>query len=190
MKVFFTASQRGQKFYEEIYREIFDKIKRLGHTHLYDKLIKIPYKKFYETLEKEGHKASVELYRENIEKLSRADINIFECSLHSLSIGFLVQKSLEFRKPTVVLYLKENLPYFLSGVKDDKLLMKSYDKTSLREVLKGALEEVTALRDQRFNFFISDALLRYLDEASKKAGVNKSTFLRNLLLKHKRSNHR
>ena len=191
MKVFFTASQCGQKFYDTLYKKIFAEITRLGHTHLYDKIIKVPYKKFYENLESSGHTASVALYQENIKHLKKADINVFECSLHSLSIGFLVQKSLEFHKPTVVLYLKENTPYFLTGIKDEKLIFAPYNNIDeIPNAVSKAFEKAGALRDKRFNFFLSDEFLRYLEEASRRAGLNKSTFLRNLVLEHMEKNKR
>ena len=188
MKVFFTASQRGQKFFDKYYLQIFETINRLGYTNLYDALIKIPTDKFYEELEKNGHAAYAKLYDQNVKLLQTADINVFECSLHSLSIGFMVHKSLDFHKPTIVLFLKDHTPFFLAGLKDEKLIMKEYDAFNLEKVLLKCLDDAKNLRDKRFNFFLNDEMLRYIEEASKKEGVNKSTFLRNLVLAHQKKN--
>lgn len=186
MKVFFTASQRGKKFFDKYYLQIFNTITREGYTNLCDALIKIPIDKFYEDLEKSGHAGYAKLYDQNIKTLQTADINVFECSLHSLSIGFMVQKSLDFHKPTIVLFLKDHTPFFLAGLKDEKLIMKEYDDANLEKVLIKCLEDAKNLRDKRFNFFLNDEMLRYIEEASKREGVNKSTFLRNLVLSHQK----
>jgi hypothetical protein len=188
MKVFFTASQRGKKFFDEDYHQIFQIIESLGHKNLDDKIINVPTDKFYEDLERKGHEAYAKLYEKNINFLREADINIFECSLHSLSVGFMVQKSLDFHKPTIVLYLKKHIPYFLAGLEDEKLIMKEYETTSLKEILTKSIKQAMQMRDKRFNFFLTDEMLNYLEEASKKEGLNKSTFLRNLLLNHMKKN--
>jgi len=116
---------------------------------------------------------------------------VFYCSFGSLSIGFIIERSLEFNKPTIVLYYKDNLPFFLSGIKDEKVIVMKYDDDTIVQVVEKALQIASELRDKRFNFFISPELLSYLESSSKKEGVTKSLFIRNLLLEHrKKSAHR
>lgn len=184
MKILFTASQRGKESYENQYKTIFSVIEKLGHTNVNDDLLKTPEKKFYDELQHGGRDANVDLYKNKIKNLQEADIGLFECSTHSLSIGFVIQKALEMNKPTIVLYYKDNIPHFLVGAQDEKLIVRSYNDENLETVLKESIDEASEVRDKRFNFFISPRLLSYLEQASKQLGITKSTFIRNLLHEH------
>lgn len=188
MKVFFTASQRGKKEFGKYYNLIASQIKELGLNLLEDDILNIKSKEFYNNLEY-NHDANVKFYKTKLESLEQADINIFEISAHSLSIGFVIEKSLELNKPTIVLYYSSNKPLLLMGNEDEKLILKSYTEKNLKEILQQAVALAKERRDKRFNFFISPKLLNYLENMSKKLGITKSKFIRNLLLDHmKRTN--
>lgn len=182
MKIYFTASVRGKKFYEVFYKKIYDAIENLGYKHTDKLLFETSVEDFYKKLEKGGHKAYVYFYNRTLTNIRTSDINVFECSLPSLGIGFQVDKSLEFSKPTVVMYLKDHIPHFIAGTTNEKLILKMYDKNNLKDVLKKALEEAKQRSDKRFNFFISPYLLNYLQSIAKKQGITKSSFIRKLVL--------
>lgn len=185
MKVFFTASQRGKEEFEKYYKQIISIIKEKGYRLLDDDLMSVKTKDFYKNFKEGGREASVEFYNQEIDRMQEADVNVFEVSKHSLSIGFVIKKSLEMNKPTILLYFENSAPLFLSGSDEEKLLLVSYTDTNLKEVLEEALEQASEKRDKRFNFFISDKLLEYLEETSKQLGVTKSKFIRNLIIEHK-----
>lgn len=186
MKVYFNTSHRGIKFFNNYYKLIYQYIKDLGYQINYDKIITVSSNDFYETVEKGGRTSHLEIYNENIKSMQEADIMVFEGSLPSLSMGFLIQKAVSMNKPTIVLYLKDNTPVLLVDHVEEKLIVKSYSDDNLKDVVKESLDQATEIRDKRFNFFISPDLLTYLNNASKDQGITKSTFIRNLLLEHKR----
>ena len=109
---------------------------------------------------------------------------MLECSNASLGIGYLVNKSIEFNKPTVILFRDGHTPYLLAGISDDKVILKKVKDGSVLSSLKVALEEAKQVADKRFNFFISPQLLSYLEEVSKQQGITKSTFIRGLIRDH------
>lgn len=186
MKVIFTASLRGKKFYENQYKHIIQTIKKLGYETNEDDIVNATNNKVYIDIQEGSREANVAMYQKKVLELQNSDICIFECSTHSLAIGFMIQKSLEFNKPTIVLYYKDNTPDFLTGIEDDKLIVRSYNDDDIDKVLTTALDEGQNVRDKRFNFFISPKLLAYLENTSRKNGVTKSTFIRNLILEHKK----
>lgn len=183
MKVFFTASQRGRKEFGKYYNIIIDELKKSGYTLIDDDILNKTPNQLYKQLET-GRKANVEFYKNKLDHIQQSDIVVFESSTHSLSVGFVIEKALEYNKPTVVLYFKENCPYFLSGDEDEKLVLKNYNEKNLIKILNSALELAKERRDKRFNFFISPKLLNYLEKTSKNMGITKSKFIRNLLLEH------
>lgn len=188
MKIFFTASQRGKKLFLPYYEKIAQAIKQSRHTIVEDDLLTLKTDEFYSKFEDNDRDAFMEFYEGELEKIKNADINVFDCSFGSLSIGFIIEKSLEFNKPTVVLYYKDHLPFFLSGIKDEKVIMMEYSDDTIDQVVEKSLKIASELRDKRFNFFISPELLNYLEITSKKEGITKSLFIRSLILEHRRKN--
>lgn len=185
MKVFFTASLRGQTEYGKLYKEIFNELSSLGYKNLDEEIFRLP-PNYYDTMEKQGRQAFIDLYQRKIKAVQDADICLFEGSLPSLSIGYLIQKALDFNKPTIILYFEDNTPQFISGIDEEKLIVKQYKEKNIKTVVKEAVEEARHLQDKRFNFFISPDLLNYLEKASKSEDITKSTFIRNLILNHKK----
>lgn len=188
MKVFFTASMRGQKEFKAYYEKIYHTIEELGYTQLDDELINQKIRNFYDELEKKGRDAYVDLYKRKMRLIHEADICVFECSLHSLSIGFVIEKSIDLNKPTIALYYKDNLPHFLMGVDEEKLFIKSYTENNIKKVLKETLKDARERKDKRFNFFITPKLLLYLEKISKEQGVTKSKFIRSLIFEYMKKN--
>lgn len=188
MKVFFTASQRGKEKYDDNFKAIFDYISELGYQNLDERMFKSTVEGFYGKMKQEGQDAYQKLFNENIRFIKEADISIFECSYQSFSIGYMVQKSVELNKPTIALY-EENTahpPYFLLGANDEKLIIRPYNTHNLKKILAEAMRQAGTLSDKRFNFFITPALLTYLNQVSRDQGITKSTFIRNLILEYKR----
>lgn len=191
MKVFITASTRGKAKFKDNYKRIYDHVEKMGHKNLNDFIIREDPPDFYENLKKEGAKKYAEIFGDAIGKLREADVNIFECSEQSFSIGYLVQKSIEMNKPTVVLYEDRYQPsYFLLGSEDEKLIIKSYNKDNLDTVLEEAIQSATSVADKRFNFFITPSMISFLNQAAREQGITKSTLIRNLILEHRKKNSR
>lgn len=191
MKVFITASTRGKIKFKENYKRIYDYVEKLGHKNLNDFIIRDDPKDFYDNLQKEGVKKYAEIFGEAIGKLRESDVNIFECSEQSFSIGYLVQKSIEMNKPTVVLYEDRYQPsYFLLGSEDEKLIIKSYNQDNIEKILEKSLQDATSVADKRFNFFITPSMISFLNQAAREQGITKSTLIRNLILEHRKKNSR
>ncbi len=160
-------------------------IEKMGAKNLDDEILKLS-RNYYETIQKQGRTAFVDLYKRKIKALQQADICIFEGSIPSLSIGYLIEKALDFNKPTIIFYYKDNTPEFISGIDEEKIILKQYFDDTLPKAFESAMEEAKHLQDKRFNFFISPDLLTYLEKASREEEITKSTFIRNLILQHKK----
>jgi hypothetical protein len=187
MKIYFAVTYQGANQYGNFYKMIYEEIEKLGYEHLDKNAISLSYDDYLKNMTK-GREAQVSNYHSVIEYLKKADVCVLEASAHSLGLGFVVQKSLEMGKPTLVLYYKDNIPYFLQGIEDDKLMIKSYDESNYKKVIKNSLNVAREKRDKRFNFFLSPKLLTYLENVSQEHGVTKSKILRDLIVEHMRGN--
>lgn len=186
MKVTFIASPRGSAEFGPHISNIYKHIAQLGYKNTDDDVVNVTSEDFIQNM-KVGRDEQVNWYNKKIKRIKEADICIFETSIHSLGIGFLIKEALEAGKPTIVLYYRDKTPYFISGSKDEKLLVQSYNEENYQDVLKESLDKAREKRDKRFNFFISPKLLEYLETASAAEGVTKSKFIRNLIVGHMRT---
>lgn len=121
-----------------------------------------------------------------LKMLQKADICVFETSINNLIIGFLIAKSLELNKPTIILCSKNDS--FFKKLKNEKLVFQRYDnQKNVEKKINQAFKKAQKLRDRRFNFFISPDLLNYLEQESRKLGITKSMLIRQLIIKHKKN---
>lgn len=186
MKIFFSSPIRGIDEVKD-YIKIIDKtILSLGHKRLDDIVERISDANFYNKLDKGGKEAHQDFFEKTIKGIKEADATIFECSTPSLGIGFQIEKSLDYNKPTIILYYKDNIPHFISGTDHDKLLIYGYDEKNIDRVVTNAIEEARHATDKRFNFFINPTLLSYLEEESTQLSLTKSAFIRSLILDHQK----
>jgi hypothetical protein len=185
------APMRAKANDKEYYSKIYAAIEKLQYKLIDKYLIEQDVDEHYKRFEDKSGKYYHEFYDRTIENIKSADINVFECSFPSLGIGYQVEKSLQLNKPTIVLYKEGQAPHFLLGIDEDKLILKVIsDGADVSKTLESAVNEARHQADKRFNFFISPSLLTYLEKISKKNNITKSTFIRNLILDHKKKNEK
>ena len=189
MNVFFTASLKGVEIYKKEYQRIYEEIEKLGYKHLDDEIFKLS-QKYYREIEKKGKEAYIDLYSRKIKHLEEADIIVFECSFPSFSIGYMIQKALDFNKPIIILYLKDNVPHFLSGIEEDRFIIQSYNLHNITKIIKNTLKKAGERKDKRFNFFVSPKILTFLEKQSSSQGMTKTAYVRGLIIESmKKNNH-
>lgn len=189
MKVYLDTTYKRDEQTEKNYLRIYNTIEKLGYKHIFKGIVNHePLKSASaDNADRKEREMYVKMYKQRLEYLHQSDINVFEASLPSLSTGLLIEKSLDANKPTVVFYAEGNTPVLISGIEDDKLILISYTGKDLEQKVTETLKKANEIRDKRFNFFISPELLDYLERSSKIDGITKSTFIRRLILKHKKS---
>jgi hypothetical protein len=187
MKVFYTATYSGKNVFGKYYQTIYDQIEALGYVHVDNEVITLNYEDYVQKMS-EGRDAQIANFNKKMDGIQNADICVVESSAHSLGNGFIVQRSLDMGKPTIVLYYKNNKPFFLSGIEDEKYIIRSYDDNNCKKVIRDALQLAREKRDKRFNFFLSPKLLNYIEEASKARSITKSKLLRDMIVNDMREN--
>ncbi len=179
MKAFFTGSPRALKSYREEHQLIYDAISKCGYDHLSDLVISADPEQFYE----KSHEEVLKHYRNTIECLKKADIIISEATLHSMSMGYLVEKALGMGKPVIVFHIENLTPFFFTGIDNEKLQIVAYNKSNVLQLTKEALEYAASVQDIRFNFFIPSSISQFLDTVSKVKKIPRSVYIRSLIEK-------
>lgn len=180
MKIYFVASPRLVVKEPELYRGIHNYLAK-DNVMLSNKLLEWTKQKTLEAICDDRALKSGGGYKKALETLKKADVVMMEVSGHSLSMGFIVSKTLDLCKPVVAFYKKGCKPFFLSGINDPKFKLIEYTHENINEMLDLAVEEVKKGIDIRFNFFVSSKILNYLDWVAQKRMIPRSVFLRNLI---------
>lgn len=183
MKVFFVSTPRADKVIGPMLQKLYKEIAVLGYAHTSD-LTDVPSVDFETKMKKK--EAIGEFYKQMVESIEKADICVFEATISSSGVGYLIDRALSNSKPTIVLFYKEFKSYLLPGIDNEKMGIYAYDENNYKKVLSQAFELAKNLRDKRFNFFISPQQLEYLEKASTENGLTKSQFIRSLLSSHKK----
>jgi len=181
MKVFFIASPRAVSREPDLYRKVERVLSR--DNKMLGNMVREWTEGNLEDFYSGSHKDRVDHYRRTMDLLKKADVVVVEVSLHSMSMGYIVNKALEAGKPVIAIYKKGFDPYFFSGIEDSKLIVVAYDESDLEGILRNSLDKVSGLIDVRFNFFVSPKILTYLDWVAQKRRVPRSVFLRELIEK-------
>lgn len=184
MNIFLIGNPRSNNNLLQNLQILYEKISSLGHEHV-NNFIKDKNNGFEEKMKRSKH-SQQEFYKDMINSISKADICIFEASMPSFGIGYLVEKSLSLSKPTIVLFYKENSSFVLPYVENERLLTKIYTDKNLDKILKQSIILAKERRDKRFNFYLSTKLLEYVENLSKEEGVTKSKVMRDIILRDMR----
>lgn len=184
MKVFFLSTPRGMDKLGDNYQKIYDSITKLGYENVSNFIVGVEPDAFYKGVEVDR----VKHYKQMVDDVKKADVVVFETSTHSLAVGHMVNLALSMGKPVVALYVKDNMPYFLSGLVDEKLQLLEYKKENIQELLDEALSYATGQADTRFNFFVSPSIVNYLDWVSKQKRIPRAVYLRKMIEEDMRDN--
>jgi len=177
MKIYFSTSLRAKKLYQKNFEKIYKIIEDLGNKHTSDFILEAEPESFY----KRSGKAFTRFYDKLTKQIRKADICVFEVSLHSLGIGYCVNLALDMGKPVVILHVKDKKPVLFQGIKDKRMQIYEYNLNNLERVLKDALEIAKDAMDIRFTFFITSKINRFLDWISKTKKIPRAVFLRRLI---------
>jgi hypothetical protein len=183
MKIYFGVPLAGQNQFGKLYLKIYHLLEDWAYIHLNDEILKVNVKEWIRRICSDKESV-LKRSSSHIEAMQQADICIFEASFPAVGLGFMIQRAIGNNKSTIVLYYKNNSPNFLMGIDDENLIIKSYNERNLVKVLKEAIEEAKQKRYRRFNFFITPKLIEYIETESKKEGVAKSKFMRDIIVKH------
>lgn len=181
MKIFFNMSFRGDV---EVGCRIYKEIENLGHKHTSNLFASEEVaKSFYNCSSKEHS----EHYEKVFSSLGRADIIVVEVSIHSLTVGSIIQKGLDSRIPILALCREKQRKPFLDGIEysEDRLLVVEYSNESLPIKIREGLEYLEDVLSTRFTMILPPDISKHL-EALTRRGMTRSDYIRNLILQDMR----
>lgn len=191
MKVCFACSTSELATRKDTYRKICSLIKEMGHSIARDWLeeaIEIVENKAVNTLDRE------EVYNKVLGSILAADVMIIEGTVTSFSVGHQVTLALSKNKPTLFLIQKSagkkhgrSKDSFLAGITSPLLKVAEYDDSNLADTLNDFLNNNGGKPIVKFNIVLTKEIENYLNWASFTHKLNKSEFIRNLILKHMRN---
>lgn len=166
-----------------IYREIQNLGYKLTSTFFSSEKVA---KSFYGFSSKEHS----EHYRKLFSDLLRSDIIVVEVSIHSLTIGSIIQRGLDCKIPILALCREGKRKPFLDGMEfsEDRLLVVEYSDENLSSRLIDGLKYLEDALSTRFTMILPPSISKYLDRLSDR-GLSRSEYIRNLILKDMKKSH-
>lgn len=177
MKVFFSASPRALKRSKSNFQKIYNEIEKLGHEHVSKIVIENNVEQFYQ-FENEQRK---KYFLETMSNIRKADVVLVEASIHSLAIGYIVEKALELSKHVIVFHTKDNEPFFFSGNDNERLQIIEYSLEDISTLLKDSLDYASGIRNMRFNIIFSNQMYNFLNRSAKDKNISKASYIRSLI---------
>lgn len=187
MKVCFACSTSELATRKDTYRKICALIKEMGHSITRDWLeeaIEIVENKAVSTLDRE------DVYNKVLSSILISDVMIIEGTVTSFSVGHQVTLALSKNKPILFLIKKSagkkhgGKDSFLAGISSPLFTVVEYDDSTLADILNDFLNNNGGKPIVKFNIVLTKEIESYLNWASFTHKLNKSEFIRNLILKH------
>ncbi len=180
MKVYFTASIVGKKYYLDNYLKILQILKQKNLSVIYEHII---------NSSEEQIKLQTKQKRENFHKqlkkwIIECSCMVTEASFPSISVGFEISLALNLGKPVLLLYTKE-APTLFSSYTDEKLICEKYSLTNLKGIIDDFINYAEGKTEHRFTFFITSEMADFLETVAIKHKIPKSVYLRQLIEKAK-----
>lgn len=184
MKVFFTASPRILETHRTELIAIFNEIENSGHTNLSRLVIENDVEAFYNF----NAEQRAEHFETTVNHIKSSDIVVMEASIHSLAMGYILEKALSLNKQVILLHMPGKEPFFFTGLTSENLQIIDYTLSNIPAVLSEAFSYATDQQDIRFNLLISPTIANYLSDISRKENVSKAGFVRQLIKQHMKQN--
>ena len=189
MKVHFACSTSELAAFKSDYRNICRLIKEMGHTIARDWLeeaIQFVENETVNSLDRE------DVYNKVVSSILASDVVVIEGTVASFSVGHQVTLGLSKNKPTLFLVRRKEggtksakvKDSFLAGITSPLLTVSEYDDSNLADVLNDFLNNNGGRPVVKFNIVLTKEIENYLDWASFTYKINKSQFIRNLILRH------
>jgi len=192
MKVHFACSTSQLDVYKNDYRNICRLLKGMGHTITLDWLEQAV--DFFE--KKSPHRLNHEgIYNKVTASILASDVVIVEGTVMSFSVGHQLTLGLSKNKPCLFLVkkrskssknIKAGVGSFLDGITTPLLTVAEYDDANLPDILDNFFNSNSGKPIVKFNIVLTKEIDNYLDWASFTYKVNKSEYIRNLILKEMR----
>jgi len=177
MKIYFTASIVGKRYYLSNYQKIIGILKAKNLEVISDHIIN--------TTETQIRMEKVEeriKFQKQLEKwLNSCDYVVAETSFPSISVGYEISLALHYGKPVLILYCEGNPPSLLAQYKEANLICRQYTPTSVSKIIDDFTQHVKELEDTKFTFVITPEISAFLTKISIKEKIPKSVYLRQLI---------
>lgn len=194
MKIHFACSTSELEKYSKNYIDICDLIREAGHTITRDWINNAvatlsDYKKGKLKIDR------VEIYNKAIESLLVSEAVVVEGTVSSFSIGHQITLALAKNKTTLVLVYNKGLDKknklqnsFINGIKSPFLSVVRYsNKEDIKKILTNFLNKSRGATI-KFNIVLSKEIENYLNWASFYYKVNKSEFIRDIIVRYMTNN--
>lgn len=177
MKVYFTASIVGKKYYLKNYLKIIELLKSRKYKVISDHIIETT----EDQIRLKGRQERLKFHNQLEKWINASDFMIAETSFPSISVGYEISLALQRGKSVLILYSIGDPPSLFAYHTSEKIVCEKYSLATLSDIIDDFIKYVEATEDMRFTFFITAEIASYLEKVSRKEKLPKSVYLRKLI---------
>ncbi len=179
MNVYISCSSTDLNKHLDDYEIIRETILNLGHDIPVDWL-----KRFVHQTNNDSDRSKLKpnIVNEGIGGVEESSFLIADVSIPSASVGYQIAFALSKKIPVLCLYSEyfgtKKAPQIIGASESSLLSVSSYNKKSLKRILKSFFKNFHSEKLIKFNFIITPEINNYIDWGAKKFNISKSEFLR------------
>jgi len=149
MKIYLGAAvTAGRKYYPQI-KQIEKELVKMGHK-VFGGALK-------DEVKKDGRLGAEKIYQREIKLVKKCDLMIAEVTMPSWGTAFLMERALDFSKPVLALFYKDNgvvLPPMVRG--NPELYSEHYDENNIYSILKKNLQHFKQMKSRKGRLVVID----------------------------------
>lgn len=183
MKIYFTCSTAEFYTYRDSYYAIRNFLIKKEHVLTRDWLPRTERRLELQDTDVTDIK---EIYQACLKAIKEADLVIIEDTVSNFSTGHQITLSLQYKKPTLVLWQgKKHRQFnqmFIHGIESDLLEIAEYNKDNLFEIIEVFINKYENITEKnRFHLVLNNMERQYLDWAQYVKGKSRTKVLREAL---------
>lgn len=180
MRVYFTNSTSEFKKYSKNYYAIRNFLVAEKHILTRDWLHLASERIAQNNVELEDVK---QIYKECVKAIQQADCVIIEDTVSNFSTGHQITLSLQWQKPTLVLWCMPKHRHFkntfIQGIESEFLEVHEYSLNNYKEIIRAFLKKYeNANQKNRFHLVLSEVERKYLDWAQYNKHKSRTNLIR------------
>lgn len=180
MKIYFVGAISGLNEYRKNYQNEVKILERMGHNVLSDHILERDHNR-PETFVIKDDKNYFDFMTARIRS---SDLVVADISHPTANIGYEISYALSNNIPVIALYsaAKGNKVFpLLIGNQSELLNLCGYSNETMQRILKSEVEKIQDSKSIKFTILINEQIALYLDWISRKKGLTRSIFLKQLI---------
>ncbi len=179
MQIFYAYSYYGKEEYQPAYDLVLTAIQQTGANVIVPEIDNYLEELTVKELSQADDNPNYRHYLSIQKGIQTADAAIFEISHQDFQLGWEAAWAIANKKPVLTLSIHED---FSNKISHPRLQMSMYDETTINSIVQSFVAKINQPElNKRFNFYLSETQLDYLEKQAQANDLSTAAYLRSLI---------